>query len=272
MNRFVIPVCCLLLAGGVGTGAKGCLLDSDVDDFTFQLPEKTYQIDTAEIELPARTAIACSAAVDPCPDISADLQCNQSAGLCELKDSTRVPSVACSETDDPCAEIGDEFTCDLEAGTCRASFAFELVSAVHLSDEVPELETVGNTGLASVRFEYVRMKVVENTLTMPTPPVEIFVAPQAVATLYEAGSNPPRLNAGVVQVGTMPSIAAATSGMSVDVETTAAGDSALTAFCREPAEPFNFLTLTVIELAAGQPLPQGAVTLEVDAVAVASLD
>lgn len=250
---------------------SSCILDPSVNDFTFQLPRKTFSFDTTQHPIPTTSDIPCTPSPDSCASISEDLACG-AGGTCEVIDPTHVPRIACSEGDDPCGQLGEGFSCDLTSQTCQVTIPFELVTTTNLADEVPELKTVGSSSFTSVRFDHIRMYVQENTFAVDTPPVDFYVAPVSVSTLWVPGSTPPTLDPQAAKVGTVPSIPAGVSGESVDVETTPTGKTALTDYCRTPEEPFNLFVYTEIALSGGDPVPTGALAIEVDAKATVGLN
>jgi hypothetical protein len=93
-----------------------------------------------------------------------------------------------------------------------------------------------------------------------------------VATLWLPATDPPVMDPDVWAVGVVPPIAAATSGHSVDVELDPNGNAALTEYCRTPQVTFKFFVYAEMTFRAGDPIPEGALTLRVDAAAVVSLN
>lgn len=248
----------------------GCLIDDSVTDFTFQLPQKNFSVDTASFTPPTVTTIPCTQSPDSCLDLSPDLSCG-TTNYCEVDDPTHVPEIPCTAQDDPCASLGSEFSCDLGSQVCQVTIPFELVTETDLANEVPELETVGSSDFTSVRLDYLRMRVLENTFSVATPPVDVFVAPQTTVTLYVPGSNPPTLSPGVEAVGEVPSIPAGVSGHTEEVALTTGGSAAITGYCRTPEIPFNIFVYSEIVLQGGDAVPQGRLVLQVDSAATVSL-
>ena len=260
----------LALISGLALALGSCILDSNIDDFTFELPEKTFEVDTDQIEVPTQTSIPCVPDPDSCAQLSPDLVCG-AGDVCEVLDPDVIPAIPCDAQDDPCAELGPEFSCDLGAGSCVGEFYFSLMAPVNLSSEVPELQTIGQAPLVSVEFDHVSMRVEENSLTVATPEIVFYLSPQTVSSLWVAQTDPPQLSPGVVKMGTLPPIPASTWGMTEDVVLDAQGNATLTQYCREPSVPFNMFAGTVMTLRAGDPVPSGRIRLVVDAAATASL-
>ncbi|MFH2011022.1 MAG: hypothetical protein ABI333_30765 [bacterium] len=264
----VLTIVPLLVSLSVLSGS--CILSSNVDDFEFELPEKSFHFDTGQVSPPAVTTIQCTASPDSCAAVSDDLHCNTS-NLCEVTNPLVLPTIPCSSHAD-CTVLGENFSCETGVGACMATVSFELSNSVNLADEVPELETIGQSSFTSVHFKYIRMFVEENTFSVDTPLIEFYIAPPSVATLWVAGANGPELDPEVEKIGSVPVISASTSGHSVDVNLYEGGEAALTGYCRNPADPFQLFVYAEMTFHAGEPIPQGALTLKVDAAAIVSLN
>lgn len=248
----------------------GCLIDDSVTDFTFHLPQKNFSVDTGQYTPPTVTTIPCTASPDTCVQLSDDLECGTSS-YCEVVDTSHVPEIPCTTQDNPCSQMGDEFSCNTAAGVCQVTIPFELVTETDLANEVPELEAVGNADFTTVKLEYIRMRVLENTFSAATPPVDIFVAPETTVTLYVPQSDPPTMSPGVQAVGQVPSIPAGVSGQTEEVVLTTGGSAAITEYCRHPEIPFNIFVYSEIVLVGGDPIPQGKLVLQVDSAATVGL-
>lgn len=248
----------------------GCLIDKNVTDFTFQLPQKTFSVDTATLPNPNTTDIPCTVGPDSCAELSLDLECGAES-LCVVVDPSRVPEVPCDPSDDPCPSLGPQFFCDPAEGFCGARLPFELMTRTDLANEVPELKTAGSYNFTTVRLDYIRMRVVENTFSASTPPVDLFVGPETSATLHVPSSEPPTLSPGVEKVGRVASIPAGVSGHTEDVALVSGGSAAITNFCRTPEVPFHMFVYSEILVAGGDPIPQGRLVLEVDSAATVGL-
>lgn len=268
----VIPVVfAVLISGGL---SGGCIISDDVDDFEIKLPDKSFHFDTGQVAPPTVFAMTQSCVASPsdtCAAISADLFCN-SGGDCEVVDPGFLPEIPCSLDTDCSDLLGESFSCNQTDGDCQATVGFELSTPVNLANEVPELQDLGSSQFTKVRFSYVRMMVQENTFSVATPEVELYIAPEAVASLFVPDSNPPELDASVHPVGVIDPIAAATYGHTVEVQLDPNGDAALTEYCRTPSVTFKFFVYSEMTFRAGDPIPQGALTLVVDAAATVSLN
>jgi hypothetical protein len=270
---FVPALTALVLSGSL---FGGCIISSDVTDFEIKLPDKSFHFDTAQVS-PLAFDVNPNCVVSPedsCAAVSdGQLFCN-AVGDCEIEDPTVLPNISCS-IDTDCTDVfGAEsgFSCNQTDGACQATVEFELSTPVNLANEVPELEDLGNSQFTKVRFSYVRMFVQENTFSIATPPVEIYIAPEAVASPFVSGSDPRELENGVFSVGVVDPIAASTSGHTVDVQLDAGGDAALSEYCRTPSVTFKFFVYSQMTFRAGDPVPQGALTLVIDAAAIVGLN
>jgi len=268
---FVPVLSGLVLAGSL---FGGCIIDPDVTDFEIKLPPKSFHFDTAQVSPPSVIAMEQACVVSPsdsCAAISADLFCNTD-GDCEVIDPTILPEIPCTVDTDCSVLFGETFSCNQDDGACQATVGFELSTPVNLANEVPELEDLGNSQFTKVRFSYVRMLVEENTFSSATPEVALYIAPESVATLWVPDSDPSTIDPDVWPVGVVDSIAAATSGITVDVQLDPTGDAALSEYCRTPSVTFKFFVYAEMTFRAGETIPQGALTLVIDAAAIVGLN
>lgn len=270
----LVPVVTTLVFSGSLFG--GCIISPDVTDFEIKLPDKGFHFDTAQFSLLAFdvTPNCVVAPDDSCAAFSdGQLFCNVD-GDCELEDPTVLPDIPCGSDADCSTIFGADggFTCNQTDGACQTTVGFELSTPVNLADEVPELDDLGSSQFTKVRFSYVRMLVEENTFSLPTPEVELYIAPETVATLWVPESDPRTIDPDVWPVGVVDSIAASTSGHTVEVELHPDGDAALSEYCRTPSVTFKFFVYAEMTFRAGDPIPQGALTLRIDAAAIVGLN
>ncbi len=206
-------------------------ISTDVDDFNFHLPEKEFTVDTEQFGMDWEgdfPEIQCPA--NPCPD-------------------------------------GEAFFCD--SGTCAAKAEYSLQSnIVRLKDEVEELAVVGAQDQVTVKFKYIQMEVVSNTLNYAMPPLQLFVAPQTATSLFDENGN---VRTDVELIGSLPSIPASTGGI-FDINLTTGGEAALTRYCQRPDVPFYFFIHGTTIFGAGDPVPRGAITVRVHSMATASIN
>lgn len=225
MNSGVL--CLAMLAGVVGAGC-GLLDLQSFNGFSFDLPEKTYNIDTSDPKWSTPPANA-------------------------------FPTVACGPggvTPDCCtlpAPVSSQFSVDCkmypmvcEGSKCAYKFTYEVGSVVDLKKEVPQLTSSNSAVLNNITLTSIKLNLM-NGLNLAMPPVEVFVAPMDAVTVTD-----PRAR----KLATLPGHEAGYSGTeSVKVDT--AGQAAFTAFARNYAVPFKLLARAQITLQAGQPAPMG---------------
>jgi hypothetical protein len=236
MLRRCLPVLAVALASAVLLGACG-LIDSDIADVDLALPEKTFQIDTAQWNLDRAdevVAIACTPGEVPDRCAAAAVQ------LCEQ-----------GECEGACGS----------AGTCELTLHVVKVRAVDLVSEKPDLAEIQDSVL-DVTIDAIRYQVTENSLDVATPPFTLHVGPQT-------GMAPG--DAGVVAIGTIPTVQASTMVARTKVELTSAGKDELTERMGDFRTPFNLLVAGDIVLRAGDPVPSGKLVAQVSVDAHAGL-
>jgi hypothetical protein len=206
-------------------------ISTDVDDFNFHLPKKEFTVNSEQFGLNWEgtfPTVECPA--NPCPD-------------------------------------GENYFCD--AGTCAAKAAYALQSSiVRLKDEVEELAVVGAQDQVTVKFKYIQMEVVSNTLNYAMPPLQLYVAPQTATNLFDEHGE---VRTDVELIGSLPSIPASTGGI-FDINLTTGGEAALTRYCQRPDVPFYFFIHGTTIFGAGDPVPRGAITVRIHSMATASIN
>jgi len=205
-------------------------ISTDVDDFNFLLPEKEFSVDSAQFGMTwdgALPAVACPA--NPCP-------------------------------------TGEAYFCD--AGTCAAKAKYALQSEiVRLKDEVEELAVVGAQDQVSVKFKYIQMEAVSNTLNFQLPPLQLYVAPRTATSLFDAEGE---VRADVDLIGSLESIPAGATGI-YNINLTQDGEAVLTRYCQKPDVPFYFFIYGSTVFGAGDQVPAGAITVKIHSMATASI-
>jgi hypothetical protein len=145
----------LTMAGGCG------LIDSDITKLTFDLPEKTYHLDTG-----MWGAVPANIPAVPCTD---------TAFCCALINCATQPVIC-------------------ENSVCTAEVAVAVRQAVNLSQEVGELRSV--TSVVDITIESIGYRVENNTLNIDLPAVDLYLAPDSVtdptsSELLKFGTVPP---------------------------------------------------------------------------------
>ncbi|MCD6499123.1 MAG: hypothetical protein J7M25_12605 [Deltaproteobacteria bacterium] len=227
-----------------------CILSKNVDDFDFQLPNKTFEVDVSLLGLSTTTDIQCSGAVDTCSQVNAALVCDKQAGYCTLAQNSTFPNIDCS-AQDICQSFGEVVHCD--GSVCRAAVPLQLSASVNLAEEVPELKDVANLTFTEVRLKDLYMDIEVNSLGIDLPPMDLYVGPDALATLtLDGDGNVTDMD--VSKVGTIPVTPAGFTGRQ-EVDMSDAGRHSLTKRMKTPAVPFRFFLVAQIALDPGDPLP-----------------
>ena len=201
------------------TSACG-LIDSDVTDFNLKLPEKDFNVDTADWNLAV--------------------------------EGETIPSVPCPPAD--CTAAADQFctagscTADCDANAhCQAHVSVSVFQSFDLANEAPELAEIASKPIASVTVESIAFRIKENTLNVPTPPLELYLAPQGV-------SDPASDEA--EHIGTLAPVAVATTG-EVELELSESGRAKMSEYMKDYKTPFTVIVAGDAALQAGQPVPAG---------------
>ena len=215
-------------------GLTGCgLIDSDITDFNLSIDDKTFTVDTAQWELADQSTFPA-------------LDCSQ----------MDVCSAAVMQT---CMSNNCFGSCDGQ--NCQVLILVSLFVGIDLLDEHPELEEIDN--IVSVTVNKVEYEVTENTLTMATPEMDIYVAP---ATVMSPG-DPQAL-----AIGTIAPIAAMTPTTGpLEVNLTPEGRDHLRDFMKQYRTPFNIIVGAQVNIMAGDPIPQGLLDIDVRVTATAGL-
>ncbi len=212
------------------------IVDDSITDFTFRLPEKEFSVDTAQFGM----------------DLSAHEE---------------IPSVACPGSP-ACSELGTDFSCGT-SGTCEATITYDLKSdIIRLSEEVEEFAVVTSQDHVNVSFKYIQMEVMVNTLNFDLPPMELYIAPQSVTTLFDGNGN---LSAGVILLGTLDEIPAGTTDI-MDINLSPNGQQTLTEFVSRPDVPFYLFVAGSTTFSGGDPIPTGRLDVRVHSAATASIN
>lgn len=224
-------LCSVLAVTGCG------LISSDITDFDLSLPPKEFTIDTAQWEI--QSTDATFPAVD----------CSQSSAVC-TEGATRVCTGAVC------------FAACGEGDLCEMTILVQLWHTVNLAVEKPELSTIEGQPLVSVTIHEMWYDVLENSMTVDSPELGVYVAP---ANVMSFGSPQ------ALKVGT---IAPITSMMTVEggqLDFEEQGQEHLKQFMKDYTTPFNIIVGTSITVKAGDPIPQGLLRAEVNVRATAGI-
>ncbi len=216
----------------------GCgLISSDVTHFDLTLPDKTVTVDTGQWMLQNADAYLSQS-------------CASNPGACAAAATQVCKSVTCFGS------------CDTTTQTCDAQVLVSLYQKVDLLTDKPELKTINDQPLVGVYIDALQYQVLDNTLNIDTPPLDIYVAPAAIM----APGDPQ-----AVKIGTIAPIPAGTTPplMSIDLGTD--GQMALAKFMGDYMNPFNIIVGTSIDLKQGSTIPMGKLTAKVKVTAHAQL-
>jgi hypothetical protein len=213
------------------TGSCG-LISSDVTQFELRLPKKDFKIDSADWMLSVTGNLP---AID-CQPIDCE------TAVAEL-----------------CAGAGCSGTCDA-MNHCMATVAVSLVQDFNLSTEAPELQAIADQPILDVTVKTIAFEVTENSLNVATPPLFVYLAPQGVMD--------PK-NTMATAIGSVASVAPGKTG-TVNLELTAAGETAMESYMSNWKAPFNVIVAGDIAISAGQAVPTGKLVGAVTATAFVS--
>ncbi len=231
MPRFLV----LAAAALVCLPAASCgLISSDVTDFNLKLPEKPFNVDTADWMLSVQgstmPAIAC-------------------------------PAVDCTAaTDMFCAQGACTADCD-SGGHCQAHVAVAVSQKFDLAHESPELAKIDSQAGIKVTVEAITFVVKENTLNVTSPPLSVFLAPQGVLD----PQSPEAVN-----IGTAEAVPAMQTG-EVVILFSATGKHAMEQYMGDYKTPFSVIVAGDVTMHAGDPVPKGKLSGVVSVTAHAGI-
>jgi hypothetical protein len=222
------------LVGPLLLGAGCGLLNSDLTTVMFDLPERTYAFDTSQSQWNGGTSstfstvptIPCAATTDCCP-------------------------LAVSAAGIDCAML----ICDAPTQSCAFTVLVQTpAQMVNLKNEVPALSGYSSQSVVDISVSRIAYDVVQNTLNVDLPMVDLFVGP-ATATVT---TDP-----GVIKFGTVPVIPRMTTLTDGEVILDPAGKAAFENIAKNFGTPFVFLSSAQVVVPGGTPAPTGALTITI---------
>jgi hypothetical protein len=213
-------------------GACG-LISSDVTDFSLRLPEKPFNVDTADWMLQIEGTVPAV----PCPPADCS---NQAATFCD--------SGACSSA------------CDVGAH-CDVTVPIHIFNAFDLATEAPELMKLDAQAIISVTVDSVAFRIDSNSFTTASPVMHLFLAPQGVTDSADPSA---------IEVGTLEPVAPGQTG-EVSIMFSDAGKAAMEDYMSAYRTPFTVIVSASVHMAAGDPVPEGALAGAVTVLAHAGL-
>jgi hypothetical protein len=215
-------------------GAVGCgLISSDVASLIFDLPMKTYSLDSASFgSFPANTpAIPCGTGT-----LVADC-CNPPAPL---------PNPQCSAQRSAACEGSPTKVCALHQQVT-------IVQKMDFRKDVAQLMGVSQNHLANLTLQELNYAVTQNTLNVAVPTLHLYLAPATVTTLPSAEA---------VEFGTVDMIPAGQMPTGSVVKASDA-DATFETFASDLTVPFNLLVGTTVVVPSGQPTPSGKLSVTI---------
>lgn len=190
-----------------------------------------------------------------------------------------VPDVACTPgaMPDPCAALDSQLppdsgsaSCDAAAGKCVAKAEIRLPQMIDLRNaQTPLPSDAVQFGISAVAIDRIAYWAATNTLNVPTPPIDLYVASASAKdetdpTAVKLGSVAPlpAMSRMCSDPADPKDPAAAQGQMVCDVPLTQAGQAALSQFIQNYKNaPFQLIVRATVTAMGGEPVPSG--TLDV---------
>lgn len=212
-----------LLAAALALSGCG-LIASDVTNFDLTLPDKAFSVDAS------------------------GWQVNQSqADTFLMTDCSGAPMVCMTAATSACP-MNCSGTCSTATSTCELGLDVGLYKMIDLVTEKPELKEINDRAVIEVEIDAVSYAVTENTLTVETPEMKVYVAPMSIMDPDDPMAK---------HIGTIASIAAGATVAKRDMTFTPDGRAALVATMSSYKNPFNIIVGTQIVLSSGDMVPTG---------------
>lgn len=170
-----------------------------------------------------------------------------------------VPSIPCSN-DNVCGAVsamGATGRCDMAAKTCYADASVTLPYPLTLSKDSSFQSGIGQKLVQSVRGVDLAYTVPSNTMTFAMPEISVYVGPQSAKLTTDSG---------VALIGKIPPLAAKQTLTTPGVLKVTAGTPAYSLLFNAittPSTPIVFLLAANPRVNAGQPVPAGAIQVNV---------
>lgn len=179
---------------------------------------------------------------------------------------TTVPSVPCAQVN--CEAAAALFcgsncsaSCDTGTNTCQAAVTITLVNDFDLAKEAPEYQKIADQPVISVSIDDVYFDITENTFTVDTPALVVFVGPPSVTEATSAGAE---------RVGTIPAVVSMNTGRAT-ITFEGNGRAILARYMNDFHTPFRVGVTGTVALRAGDKTPTGRLVGSVQADAHAGL-
>ncbi|MBT8495124.1 MAG: hypothetical protein KJO07_18910 [Deltaproteobacteria bacterium] len=225
------------LLGAAALAIGGCgLVDSDVTNFDISLPQKTLTVDTAQWQLTSEA---------------------------------NFPAVDCSGNEQVCAATqgdfcgSDDCAASCDGSNCQLTIAIDLFKDFDLASENPALQDLDDMALISVSIDKIFFQVSANTLNIDTPPMGVYIAPMTVMSPSDDGA---------IRFGEIPAVVAGTTLAEAELILDEDGEQTVQSFLEDWSTPFNIIVAADVVVAAGDPVPTGALDAAVRVNATAGID
>jgi hypothetical protein len=216
---------------------SGCgLIDSDVTDFDLTLKPKTFTVDASRWSVDQSSA-----------DLLLSQSCSSDA-TCQSAAMAACP-MDCSGT---CGPIS----------TCEHGLDVGIYTTVDLVTEQPELKDINDRAIIDVTVDSVQYEVMNNTLSVETPELKVYVAPMSIMD-----PNDPM----AVQIGSVAPVPAMATVALRDMTFTDAGKTSLVDIMSSYKNPFNIIVGSQLVVREGDQVPSGKLEARVHITAHAGL-
>jgi hypothetical protein len=179
------------------------------------------------------------------------------------------PKVDCSTAAD-CAQasqtlpMGSSLTasCDPTAKSCRATTELRLSYPINLSMQSSFPQSALQLGIDFVDIAKIEYWVASNTITVPTPAIDLYVAPASAkdeSMGTHLGSIAPLAAKSANCKDPPDTDAASGTAMVCDMPLDQAGKDQLAAFAKDYKNEFQIIAHATISAKGGDPLPAGAI-------------
>lgn len=209
----------------VALALSGCgLIESDVTNFDLTLPEKSFSVDASGWQVNQQAA-----------DTFLNMSCAGNPSICSSAATNACPmncSARCGET----------------SNKCELSLDVAVYQMIDLVTEKPELKSINDQPVIKVTIDSVTYRIPQNTLNVPTPVMDVYVAPMSVMDPTDPMAK---------KIGTIPAVAAMTTVGMADLMFTADGEQVLVDTMSTYKTPFNVIVGSKLWLTAGDPVPTG---------------
>lgn len=210
----------------IAAGSAGCgLISSDVTNFDLTLPDKEFSIDAASWDV-----------TDAEAQMFLSTSCAGSPNVCSSAAREACPTGCTGE-------------CNATTQTCDLALAVNVYQPIDLINEAPELKAIDDEPVVKVTIDSVTWEVTNNTLSVDTPEMTVFIAPASVMD-----PNDPEARA----VGTIEAVAAGTlTEAPRELQFTETGRADLVAMMSTFKTPFNVIVGSTLVVTQGETVPTG---------------